>query len=235
MDSVDLELDSHRQLVLATSEASDVAVRRWNEANGTWDLIGAPFHGAFKQVAEVHLAFGSDNTPYVAWLEGTDGSNAARILAASFDGQQWNQLGGELDNTPNATQNLWGPAISFDNGPVVASIKAPARSLSLKRWAGAAWVDETTVDQGNYTGNTVSLLAFANQRTLAFADEGKALVRQFDGQSWGAASDAFNGPSAGKNPEPLPARGGGRIFMSELANFDLGNVVRVSAPASERG
>jgi hypothetical protein len=223
--------DATGRVVLATTFGSQVDVRRWDDVGKAWVPLAAPFFGAQAQVADLHLVLKPDGNPVVTWLEGTGGSNAARIYVSEFDGSQWNLLGGALDSTPDATQSISTPGIAYDGTPVVtwAKYTGLTRVLGVLRWNGSTWDDLSPAPTPNPEYRKMIVAAAAGKITLAWAKDGDLVYRQHDGTSWGTET-SFHAPSLEKIADPVFAMGAGRLFMSHQGAADDGYVLRLPLP-----
>ncbi|HVU04341.1 MAG TPA: hypothetical protein VHE30_21435 [Polyangiaceae bacterium] len=224
----EIAADSSGRVVLATSFASSVDVRRWDDVGKTWTPLGTPFFGAQQQVGEVHLTLKPDGNPVVAWLEGTGGSNAARLYAAEFDGVNWTTLGGAIDSVPDATQGLSPASVAWDGAPVVAWAKwlSGPRVFGVKRWNGSSWADLTPPADPLRQPFRVEVLAEAGHLTIAWGEDGDTRFQQYASGTWGTAT-SFHSGSLQKVAYPMLASGGGRLYMSHQGAGNDGYVLRM--------
>ncbi|WP_229263963.1 cadherin-like beta sandwich domain-containing protein [Cohnella cholangitidis] len=70
------------------SESNAVVVKRWNEQNRAWEMVGDPMEGSYPDAG--FSLFVSEGTPYLAYA---DTENEGRAAVKNWSGRQWESVG----------------------------------------------------------------------------------------------------------------------------------------------
>lgn len=166
---------------------SQLTVRTWNDSQESW-VRGPRFNDRTQFSRTPALTVTRAGQPIVAWLQGE--VTASRVLAARWDGQAWQPLGGPLNrHAPGyvATTRL---VLDGQDRPIAAWIEDHAGQdiLYAARWDGQNWQPMgAQVSQGFATAPSLSTDA-AGHAALAWVEEvnGTAQVHlaRWTGQAW---------------------------------------------------
>jgi hypothetical protein len=151
-----------------------IFAKKWNAGSWEWVFDSAPLNRVASRYATgPRLSFGSDGSPYVAWVE--DRAPGFYNVYVSHLDAGWSSLGDTLNLNP--TLHAYMPDVvvlreSLGGGPVrdvpyVVWAEMPPtgpRALPAKRWNGTAWeLLSTTLQADRISG-------FADRPRLARAD-----------------------------------------------------------------
>jgi hypothetical protein len=154
--------------------------------NGTsWEYVGTPgfsdMGNGWQGASNINLKFDSQGTPYVSFL---DCSNGWKASVAKFDGSNWVYLGG-----PGFTVDKVGsPSLLIDHNDVVYFAfpdHSVADKISVQKFNGTSW---------DYVGAAGFSIGYAEYASLACDAKNNLFVAYSDGGAWGyAAVKKFNG------------------------------------------
>lgn len=133
-----LALEGSGNPVVAWSEAGNIYVKRW--AGTDWIRLGEALN-----VDETRYAFSpallidADDTPVVAWQEDT--GRGRDIYAKRWTGEDWEALGGALDEVANLDATSPSLGLAASGEPVVAFREQPRENcvIHVKQWTGQNW------------------------------------------------------------------------------------------------
>ena len=134
-----LALDTRGQPTVAWLQgevlASNVYASRWTGTG--WQALGGSLNRhPNSYVASTRMVLDAQQQPIVAWLEDLGGQDT--LYASRWDGQQWQALGGPVNQHFASAPSL---AVSVDGHPLLAWVEEQGGlgQIKLARWTGAAW------------------------------------------------------------------------------------------------
>lgn len=150
---------------LRSPDGSQLTVRRWNDTPRSW-VRGPAFNDPRAYARTPALALTRAGQPVVAWLQGD--VTAARVLAARWDGQAWQALGGPLNRHPPGYVAATRLVLDGQDRPIAAWLEdhAGQDTLYAARWNGQHW---------QAMGGPLSA-AFASAPTLSTDPAGHAVL-----------------------------------------------------------
>ena len=153
-------IDPNGQAVLAFigSGGGLFPLESWRFDGANWTPIGT-----FSNIIVAFvLRLDANGKPFIAYLEGTFGSNAARIGVIANTGAAWVPVGGILDSTFDATQGLTEPKLALDAAgrPTVAWMHVADRSHvpHVVQFDGTAFVETPAIPTALNTFDAMTLV-----------------------------------------------------------------------------
>jgi hypothetical protein len=169
----------------------------------------------------------ANGNPIVAYLEGTGGSNAARLKVLRNTGNAWLALGGVLDSTPDATQSIGLPSLAIDGAgqPWLAWNHVPGAPLNLVRFDGSAFVPVVVTTPSPLSGHPA--LAFVGADPVIVMGDDSGIVLRFHNSAWEAplplAIDS-------RGPVDLVASNGALVIAVTGNGNGVGTLLKVAFP-----
>ncbi len=166
---------------------SQLTVRTWNDTQESW-VRGPRFNDRTQFSRTPALTVTRAGQPIVAWLQGE--VTASRVLAARWDGQTWQPLGGPLNRHAPGYVAATRLVLDGQDRPIAAWIEdhAGQDTLYAARWNGQNWQPMgSQVSQGFATAPSLSTDT-TGHAALAWVEEvngtGQVHLARWTGQSW---------------------------------------------------
>jgi hypothetical protein len=227
--AVDIALSRDGSVLAYASEtpdgANEVSVFRWN--GSLWQPLGAAIKGEHPGDASGVLALSGDGTRLAIGAPGNKdgGAAAGHTRVFSWDGNDWRQLGGDIDGGPGS---MAGSAVDLSANGGVLAVGSPANAdraqdrpgeVTLYRWDGSAWAPwgESLLGHSPRDGFGRYLSLSGSGRHLAVGSESTyATVFMWDGSRWaGRGSTLHSDMSYIERVEVDISDSGGILAVSE--------------------
>ncbi|GGN31355.1 hypothetical protein [Deinococcus daejeonensis] len=166
---------------------SQLTVRTWNDTQESW-VRGPRFNDRTQFSRTPALTVTRAGQPIVAWLQGE--VTASRVLAARWDGQAWQPLGGPLNRHAPGYVAATRLVLDGQDRPIAAWIEdhAGQDTLYAARWDGQHWQPLGGQVSRNFASAPSLSTDAAGHATLAWVEEvngtGRVHLARWDGRTW---------------------------------------------------
>ena len=193
--------------------AGNVRIYSWD--GQAWTKLGADIGGgeADGDNAGFSVALSSDGLTVVMGAANSDGNghNAGNARIFSWDGQNWNQIGGAIEGEED---DRLGHSVAISDDGTIVAVGAPSSDylnpkgyVSIYSWTGQAWSQlGSEIDgeaDGDRSGQTISISGDGTTVAIGTRQNagngyraGHTRIFNWDGSNWNQRGDDIDGEKA---------------------------------------